>query len=116
VAEDLENYCLSERRASLGEDSFFVNKAGRRMHGQSFLNRLRKIKARAGIEKSLCLHGLRHSIATHLLENGLPVEYVRDFLGHQFLETTKIYTRVSPLQLKNIHEKDSNLPETALPP
>ncbi|MFO0450792.1 MAG: tyrosine-type recombinase/integrase, partial [Pseudomonadota bacterium] len=48
------------------------------------------------------LHSLRHSIATHLLESGLSVEYVRDFLGHAYLETTQRYTRVSTKQIRQI--------------
>ena len=45
-------------------------------------------------------HSLRHSIATHLLEQGVPVEQVREFLGHAHLETTEIYTRVNQKQLR----------------
>jgi integrase/recombinase XerD len=49
---------------------------------------------------TICLHALRHSIATHLLENEMSIEMVRDFLGHKFLDTTEIYTRVNYFKMK----------------
>lgn len=51
--------------------------------------------------KEFCLHSLRHSIATHLLENEMNVEMVRDFLGHSQLGTTQIYTRINKIIMKN---------------
>ena len=53
-------------------------------------------------EKQITIHNLRHSIATHLLEQGVPVEQVRMFLGHSQLETTQIYTHISRKQLENL--------------
>lgn len=49
---------------------------------------------------NITLHSLRHSIATHLLENEMSIEMVRNFLGHQQLQTTQVYTRVNLLNLK----------------
>lgn len=69
------------------------------MSGDGFLKLLKKLLDRSEIEKNVTLHGLRHSIATHLLAGGLPVEQVRDFLGHSYLETTQIYTRINEKQL-----------------
>jgi len=45
-------------------------------------------------EKNLCLHTLRHSIATHLLQNGMNIENIARFLGHSTLESTQIYTHI----------------------
>jgi integrase/recombinase XerD len=53
-------------------------------------------------EKQITVHSLRHSIATHLLEQGILVEQVRMFLGHSQLETTQIYTHISKEQLKEL--------------
>ena len=53
-------------------------------------------------EKQITIHNLRHSIATHLLEQGVAVEQVRIFLGHSQLETTQIYTHISKEQLKEL--------------
>jgi integrase/recombinase XerD len=49
---------------------------------------------------AICLHSLRHSIATHLLENDMSIEMVRDFLGHSQLSTTQIYTRINQLNMR----------------
>lgn len=55
-------------------------------------------------KKAAC-HIFRHSIATHLLENGMDIRYIQEFLGHDNINTTKIYTRVSIAKLKEVHEK-----------
>ncbi|MDP4268408.1 MAG: tyrosine-type recombinase/integrase [Bacteroidota bacterium] len=103
VKEDLENYYLNERKYVKNvrdSDAFIFNQYGKRMKGEDYNQLLKKILNRTTINKSeVSLHHLRHSIATHLLENGLSVEYVRDFLGHSFLESTQIYTKVSKNQL-----------------
>ena len=65
-----------------------------------FYQRLEQMKQKAELNKNITLHGLRHSIATHLLQSGMSMEYVRDFLGHSFLETTQIYAKPKAEQLK----------------
>ncbi len=63
-----------------------------------FSNALKK----AGIKKDASFHTLRHSFATHLLENGTDIRYVQELLGHQNIRTTQKYTQVTNPQLKNI--------------
>ncbi|TWP31582.1 hypothetical protein ETU08_00565, partial [Apibacter muscae] len=60
---------------------------------------LKKILKRTTLNKNITLHSLRHSIATHLLENGLSLENVKEFLGHKYLDTTEVYTRITKLEL-----------------
>lgn len=106
VLEDFKNYLYNERyryTSPFGggreEVSFICNNKGHRASGESFNDKIKQLVTKAGIEKEISLHNLRHSIATHLLTNGMSVEYVRDFLGHKHLETTQIYTRVSNRKL-----------------
>ena len=78
------------------------------MTGNQYNNLFKKILKRLVVGgeddtlASVSLHHLRHSIATHLLENGLSVLFVRDFLGHKHLEATQIYAKVSNEQLNKI--------------
>lgn len=57
---------------------------------------------KAGIKKPASFHSLRHSFATHLLENGVDVRYVQELLGHANIRTTQIYTKVTNPSIKNI--------------
>jgi site-specific recombinase XerD len=63
-----------------------------------FENALKK----SDIKKDATFHSLRHSFATHLLENGVDVRYVQELLGHQNIRTTQLYTQVTNPKLKNI--------------
>lgn len=99
---DLKDYALKERFPAENQTAFICNGIGKRTSGSSYGNILKKLLEKAGIKKEITLHSLRHSIATHLLESGLSVEYVRDFLGHKHLESTQIYTRVKNKQLWNL--------------
>ena len=80
------------------EGAFFVSKKGRRMSGQMMLLRLKILMQRTDNielqEKDVTLHTLRHSIATHLLQNGMSLEKISRFLGHSSLESTQIYTHL----------------------
>ncbi|MBL4680346.1 MAG: tyrosine-type recombinase/integrase [Pseudomonadales bacterium] len=79
-------------------EALFVSSQGGRLGGMSFKLRLRQIIKTANdsdiTEKRITPHKLRHSIATHLLEKGVPIEAVSQFLGHTSLESTQVYTHL----------------------
>jgi integrase/recombinase XerD len=101
IKKDLENYCLQYRKDKT-ENAFMLGRIRQRMRGASYNSLLKKILKRTEIHTEVTLHHLRHSIATHLLENGMSLEFVRDFLGHSHLETTQIYAKVKTYQLKQL--------------
>ena len=105
VTAALEEYYLQERTNNTSKkvtdtEAFLLNNTGSRMKGDQCNKLLQQIKEKAAIQKEITLHHLRHSIATHLLQSGMGMEYVRDFLGHSFLETTQLYAQPSAEQLK----------------
>lgn len=79
-------------------EAFFITQHGKRMGVQSFNNRLKIIISYSTNkdiqEKNITAHKLRHSIATHLLQQGAPIESIQQFLGHNSLETTQLYTHI----------------------
>lgn len=94
---DLQNYLLESRPSFpnvANLNAFFVSLKGRRVDGQSLQIRLQKLCIKAGLPQ-IGLHALRHSIATHLLESGMPLEQIASFLGHKSLESTQIYTHIN---------------------
>ncbi|CAM1353716.1 tyrosine-type recombinase/integrase [Tenacibaculum halocynthiae] len=100
-ARILEDYLYDARPEfyKSGEtEAFFIGSQGKRLGSQSFTNRLKVLVAHTGNqtlqEKKITPHKLRHSIATHLLEQGAPIEMIQQFLGHSSLETTQIYTHI----------------------
>lgn len=102
LTQDLNDYLQIIQQTNPAQRALLLNHRGVRMKRYTALVRLQEIAKRAGINHNITLHGLRHSIATHLLENGVKATQVQDFLGHKQLETTEIYTRVSSHQLKKI--------------
>lgn len=102
VKKDLQNYAYNYRKAMPKETAFLVGSNKNRINTSLIGKTLKFLIDRAEISKNITLHGLRHSIATHLLEAGLSMEEVRDFLGHRHLESTQIYTRISSMQLKKL--------------
>jgi len=99
LQKDFVKYLQYRNRIKTEEKALLLNDIHTRMKEYTALAILKKILKRSQINKQITLHSLRHSIATHLLENGVKIEFVKDFLGHKYLDTTELYTRVNSSNL-----------------
>lgn len=110
VIKDLKEYVIHERSKDFTaknyeeSPSFFLNKIGKRMAGDKHNNALREIIHRTQnpelIRKEITLHCLRHSIATHLMDNGASIEFVQQLLGHAEIDTAHLYSKRRKQQMK----------------
>ena len=112
LVSDLKKYGYEERPQQISKwtktkdhKAYMLNKIGTAISGYRYWDHFKQMVKRTDLPKNTSLHHLRHSIATHLLEEGMELERVRDFLGHDFLETTQHYTHISNEQLKMKNEK-----------
>lgn len=98
VMSVLEKYTKNKN----GDNILFESNRGGKLSERSIQKVFKESLIKADIQKNATCHSLRHSFATHLLENGTDIRYIQELLGHARLETTQIYTKVANTKLKEI--------------
>lgn len=113
IVNELENYINSQIEST--NKAIFINNHNVRMQEWTFNKILKELINKTSFGKrfsteeinKIGIHSLRHSIATHLLENGMKIEQVQTFLGHSHIESTEIYTHISQNQINNLYDNTS---------
>jgi len=104
LSKELENYC------GLSDDKWlFVSARGGKLTTATIQAIVKNSARKAGIKKRVYPHLLRHSFATHLLEQGTDLRIIQKLLGHSDVKTTQIYTQVSQASIKNIRSPLDNI-------
>ena len=106
-ATDALNSYLSIRDTFLKKeinDYLFLNNHGKKMTRQGFYKIIKRLARENNIKKDISPHTLRHSFATHMINNGADLRTIQELLGHSDISTTQIYTHVSTEKLKNTFE------------
>jgi len=105
----IQHYMEFRNKRAQGNGNFdskvlFVNKHGKRLSTRSVRRKMDKYLKIAGLDPTISPHTLRHSFATHMLNNGADLRSVQELLGHQSLSTTQIYTHLTTKKLKEVYD------------
>lgn len=105
IIDSLTNYLNNGRNQLLNKkkisDYLFLNNRGDRISRFSFFKILKKLLREKDIKKDVSPHSLRHSFATHMLENGADLRSIQELLGHSDIATTRIYTHITNKKVEN---------------
>ena len=105
IIDSLKDYLEYGRRFLINNkkisDYLFLNNLGGRISRFSFFKILKKLLREKGIKKDVSPHSLRHSFATHMLENGADLRSIQELLGHSDIATTRIYTHITNKKVQN---------------
>ena len=97
---------LDENNIPTGsDDPLFINKHSTRLSTRSVRRKVTKYLEQVGLDPSISPHTLRHSFATHLLDNGADLRSVQELLGHQSLSTTQIYTHLTTKRMRESYDQ-----------
>jgi len=105
IQKYLELRRADARSSAFDQEALFVNKHGQRLSTRSVRRKLDKYLAQCGLDPSISPHTLRHSFATHMLNNGADLRSVQELLGHQSLSTTQVYTHLTTQRLKAAYDE-----------
>ncbi len=105
----IQHYIEFRNKRMANDSSFdgkvlFANKHGQRLSTRSVRRKMDKYLKEAGLDPAISPHTLRHSFATHMLNNGADLRSVQELLGHQSLSTTQIYTHVTTSRMKQVYD------------
>lgn len=94
-----------DKAARTGERALFISTRGKRLPFSSAHIIFEEYRGKMGWDKEFTPHTLRHSYATHLLDNGADIRTVQELLGHESISTTQIYTHISAARLHRVYDK-----------
>ena len=104
----IRKYLSESRSGILGEresEYIFISKKGSKLNRKSVWRLLKNYVERTKLDKNITPHTLRHSFATHLIENGADLRSVQELLGHVDISTTQVYTHLAKSKLQEFHKK-----------
>lgn len=105
ILEPLARYLKNRPFLPSPESPIFIGKKGKRLSARVFQLRLQQLRRALNLPEHLTPHALRHSFATHMLQNGADLRVIQECLGHASLSTTQVYTHLNPTRLTEAYQQ-----------